>query len=54
MAAGDVTVEVINATTAALDTSLTTIRAACGANGKYGVCSINNGLSLIVWGIEEA
>lgn len=54
MAAGDVTTQEVAATAAAVDTALTALRAAGGANGKYGVVSVNNGTTVICWGIEEA
>lgn len=55
MAAGDVTVTAVeNPTAATIHTALTAIRSAGGANGKYGMESINNGSVVLVWGIEEA
>ncbi|MCK5017475.1 MAG: hypothetical protein KAS32_10445 [Candidatus Peribacteraceae bacterium] len=53
MAAGDVTVTTLNnATAATIDTALTTIRTAGGANGTYGVLSLDG--KVFCWGIEEA
>jgi hypothetical protein len=53
MAAGDVSVTIVeNPTAASIDTALTALRAAGGANGKYGVFSLNG--RVVVWGIEEA
>lgn len=55
MAAGDVTVTAVNnPTNTSLDTALTAIRAAGGANGKYGMVSVDNGKTVFVWGITEA
>ena len=55
MAAGDVTVQLVeNATTATIDTALTALRTACGANGHYGMTSINNGQDVLLFGVEEA
>ena len=53
MAAGDVTVTIVeNPTSTTIDTALTAIRTACGANGKYGMEELNG--DMVVWGIEEA
>lgn len=53
MAAGDVSVTIVsNPTEATIDTALTALRAAGGANGKYGMCELNG--SIVVWGITEA
>lgn len=53
MAAGDVTITVVETPTAAeIDTALTAIRSAGGANGKYGM-TWGDG-RMFVWGIEEA
>ena len=53
MTAGDVTVTVVNdATTATIDTALTAIRSSGGANGSYGIFSLDG--RVFCWGIEEA
>ncbi len=53
MAAGDVTVTLVSdATAASIDTALTTIRTAGGANGTYGVFAFDG--KVFCWGIEEA
>ena len=55
MAAGDVEVRVVSiSSTAAVDTALTEMRATAGANGKYGMVSINNGSAVLIWAITEA
>lgn len=54
MAAGDVTVNVIKAEASLVDTALTALRLAAGANGKYGMVSIQNGQYVLIWAIEEA
>lgn len=54
MAAGDVEVQVVAATVSAVDTALTSMRTTAGANGKYGMVSINNGQSVLIWAITEA
>ena len=54
MGAGDVTVNVVKAEATVVDTALTAIRVSCGANGKYGMVSIQNGQYVLIWGIEEA
>ena len=54
MAAGDVEVQIVDATVAAVDTALTAMRVTAGANGKYGICSIVNGLKVLIWAITEA
>jgi hypothetical protein len=54
MAAGDVTVNVVAADSTTVDTTLTAIRASCGANGHYGMIAIMNGQKILIWGIEEA
>ena len=40
MAAGDVSVQIVDATTTAIDTALTSMRTTAGANGKFLACSI--------------
>ena len=53
MAAGDVTVTIVNnATAATIDTALTAIRSSGGANGTYGIFSLDG--KVFCWGIEEA
>jgi hypothetical protein len=54
MATGDVEVRVVSATTTDVDTALTAMRVTAGANGKYGMVSINNGQSVLIWAITEA
>ena len=54
MAAGDVEVQVVDATTTAVDTALTAMRIRAGANGKYGLTSIMNGQKVLIWAITEA
>ena len=53
MAAGDVTVTLVsNATAASIDTAMTSIRSSGGANGTYGIFSLDG--KVFCWGIEEA
>lgn len=53
MAAGDVTVTVVNnPTDAEIDTALTAIRVAGGANGTYGCFGLDG--RVFCYGIEEA
>jgi hypothetical protein len=54
MAAGDVEVRVSDATTAAIDTALTAMRATAGANGHYGMCSIQNEQKVVLFAVTEA
>lgn len=54
MAAGDVEVQIVDATVSAVDTALTSMRATAGANGKYGMTSIQNGQKVLIWAITEA
>jgi len=55
MAAGDVEIRVVNnPTTASVDTALTAMRVTAGANGKYGMTSLYNGTSVLIWAITEA
>lgn len=54
MAAGDVEVQIVDATTTAVDTALTSMRTTAGANGHYGSCAINNGQKILLWAITEA
>ena len=52
MAVGDVTVTIVEGSSG-IDTALTAIRAACGANGEYGIVQLDMS-HVAVWGIEEA
>jgi hypothetical protein len=53
MAAGDVTVELIeDATEALVDAAVTAMRK--GANDKWLMCSLNNGQDVLIVNIEEA
>lgn len=54
MAAGDVEVQIVAATTTAVDTALTSMRTTAGANGKYLACSISNGQQIMLIAITEA
>jgi hypothetical protein len=54
MAAGDVEVRVVSATTSDIDTALTAMRATAGANGHYGMCSIQNGQKVVLFAVTEA
>lgn len=54
MAAGDVAIQVVEATTSAVDTALTAMRLTAGANGKYGMVSLYNGTKVLIWAITEA
>ncbi len=54
MAAGDVEVRVVDATTVDVDTALTAMRVTAGANGKYGMTTIMNGQKVLIWAITEA
>lgn len=52
MAVGDVTVQIVDPTTTAIDTAVTAMRN--GANDKWLMTSINNGLKVVIVNIEEA
>lgn len=52
MAQGDVDVQIVNATTAAIDTAVTAMRTT--ANDKWLMCSVNNGTQVVIVNIEEA
>jgi len=53
MAAGDVTVQIVeNATASSVDTAITAMRN--GANDKWLMTSINNGQDVLIVNIEEA
>lgn len=55
MAAGDVTVNLVEDwTTTTLDTAVTAVRTAIGANGTWNMVSVNQGQDIVVVGIEEA
>jgi len=52
MAAGAVTVEIVDPTTSAVDTAVTALRVT--ANDKWGFVTIANGLQVMIIHIEEA
>lgn len=53
MAAGDVSVTIVNNPTAAsIDTALTALRTTAGANGKFLMCELNG--SIVLAAITEA
>ena len=52
MAAGDVDVQVVDATTTAVDTACTAMRTT--ANDKWLMASIMNGQKILIVNIEEA
>jgi|TARA_Y100000310_G_C19968031_1_gene484216 hypothetical protein len=52
MAQGDVDVQIVAATTTAVDTAVTAMRTT--ANDKWLMCSIANGLQVMIVNIEEA
>lgn len=56
MAAGDVAVQLVEVGDGSdVDTALTAMRATAGANGKYGVCSLNTvPAQVLIWAITEA
>jgi len=54
MAAGDVEVQIVDSTVAAVDTALTAMRATAGANGKFGICSIMGGTKVLLFAVTEA
>lgn len=54
MAAGDVEVQIVDATISAVDTAMTAMRVTAGANGKYMICSIMNGQKILIAAITEA
>ena len=54
MAAGDVEVQIVSASTVAVDTALTSMRSTAGANGHYGAVSIGpENQQILLWAIEE-
>lgn len=52
MAAGDVTVQIVDANASAIDTAVTAMRN--GANDKWLMCSSANGFQVIVVNVEES
>jgi hypothetical protein len=52
MAAGDVTVQIVDANATAIDTAITAMRVT--ANDKWLMCSSANGFQVIIAHIEEA
>tara|TARA_R100001530_G_scaffold41579_1_gene31786 strand:- start:2387 stop:2545 length:159 start_codon:yes stop_codon:yes gene_type:complete len=52
MAQGDVDVQIVAANTTAVDTAVTAMRTT--ANDKWLMCSIANGLQVLIVNIEEA
>lgn len=55
MAAGDVEVRIVNATTSAIDTAVTEMRATAGANGKLMITSIGpENQQVVIVAITEA
>ena len=52
MAAGDVDVQIVDATTAAVDTAVTAMRTT--ANDKWLMCSVQNGTKVLIVNVEEA
>jgi len=52
MVAGDVDVQIVAATTAAVDTAVTAMRTT--ANDKWLMCSIAGGQQILIVNIEEA
>lgn len=52
MAAGDVQVQIVDATTSAIDTAVTAMRT--GANDKWLMTSIMNGQKVVIVNVEEA
>jgi len=52
MAAGDVTVEIVDANTADVDTAVTALRVT--ANDKWAITSFGNGLQIMILHVEEA
>lgn len=52
MAAGDVTVQIVAASTTDIDTAVTAMRNT--ANDKWLMASIANGLQVVIVNIEEA
>ena len=51
MAAGDVDVQIVEATTAAIDTAVTAMRTT--ANDKWLMTAIGNGQQVVIVNIEE-
>ena len=51
MAQGDVDVQLVAPTTAAVDTAVTAMRTT--ANDKWLMCSVANGLQIMIVNIEE-
>lgn len=55
MAAGDVEVRIVDATTSAIDTALTAMRNTAGANGKYMITALNHiPAQVVIVAITEA
>ena len=55
MAAGDVEVRIVNASTALIDTAITEMRVTAGANGKFMITSIGpESQQVIIVAITEA
>ena len=55
MAAGDVEVQIVDATTSAIDTAVTSMRTTAGANGKFMITSIGpEAQQVVIVAIEEA
>ena len=52
MAAGDVTVQIVDADATAIDTAVTAMRT--GANDKWLMCSSGGGTQVVIVHIEEA
>lgn len=55
MAAGDVEVRIVNASTTDVDTALTAMRVTAGANGKFGITAIGpESQQVLIYAITEA
>lgn len=52
MAAGDVTVQIVDMSTTAIDTAITNMRVT--ANDKWLMCSSSNGMQVVIAHVEEA
>lgn len=52
MAQGDVDVQIVAPTTAAIDTAVTAMRTT--ANDKWLMCSVQGGTAVVIVNIEEA
>jgi len=53
MGAGDVECRIVESTTAAIDTAVTAMRTIAGANGKFLMTSIANGMQVCIVAITE-